>query len=258
MSRRALCSIVLVSALFLIPARFAFAQLDQGTITGIVQDQTGAVVSGASVTLTNVDEGSVLKTRSDHSGIYVFSPIKIGSYSVSASAPGFATTTQTNLHLNIQQRLNVVIALKAGTTTETITVTTEEPLMQTQERLCDGGPPPAGIDGRHDVRDRDRPDDRDPREPRSAQQLQPSHVRARAGRVLPGLHARLRRSRRGRPPPPSSYDAGRRHVRGGDERDAVRVAAVEPLGGPRERGPHRHSSNVWIFFLALRAGEPCY
>ncbi|MGB6829712.1 MAG: carboxypeptidase-like regulatory domain-containing protein, partial [Terracidiphilus sp.] len=133
MSRRALCSIVLVSALFLIPARFAFAQLDQGTITGIVQDQTGAVVSGASVTLTNVDEGSVLKTRSDHSGIYVFSPIKIGSYSVSASAPGFATTTQTNLHLNIQQRLNVVIALKAGTTTETITVTTEEPLMQTQE-----------------------------------------------------------------------------------------------------------------------------
>ncbi len=131
--RRELSVLVLVSALFLIPARFAFAQLDQGTITGVVQDQTGAVVSGASVTLTNVDEGSVLKTKTDGSGIYVFSPIKIGNYSVSVSAAGFATTTQTNLHLNIQQRLNVVIALKAGSTTETITVSTEEPLMQTQE-----------------------------------------------------------------------------------------------------------------------------
>ena len=133
MLRRALCFIVLVSALFLIPARFAFAQLDQGTITGVVQDQTGAVVSGASVTLTNVDEGSVLKTRTDASGIYVFSPIKIGDYKVSVSAAGFATTTQTNLHLSIQQRLNVVISLKPGATTETITVSTEEPLMQTQE-----------------------------------------------------------------------------------------------------------------------------
>jgi hypothetical protein len=133
MLRRALCFIVLVSALFLIPARFAFAQLDQGTITGVVQDQTGAVVSGASVTLTNLDEGLVLKTKTDASGIYVFSPIKIGDYKVSVSAAGFATTTQTNLHLSIQQRLNVVIALKPGATTETITVSTEEPLMQTQE-----------------------------------------------------------------------------------------------------------------------------
>jgi hypothetical protein len=133
MLRRVLCFIVLVSALFLMPARFAFAQLDQGTITGVVQDQTGAVVSGASVTLTNVDEGLILKTKTDASGIYVFSPIKIGSYSVSASAAGFATTTQTNLHVNIQQRLNVVISLNAGSTTETITVSTEEPLMQTQE-----------------------------------------------------------------------------------------------------------------------------
>ena len=130
---RKLTVTVFVSALFLLVARGAFAQLDQGTITGVVQDQSGAVIGGASVTLTSLDEGSILKTKTDSSGIYVFSPIKIGNYSVTAGAPGFETTTQTNLHVGLQQRLNVVIALRPGATTETITVSTEEPLMQTQE-----------------------------------------------------------------------------------------------------------------------------
>lgn len=122
-----------LAILLLAPARFALAQLDQGTITGVVQDESGAVIGGAIVTLTNVDEGLVLKAKTDGAGIYVFSPIKIGDYNVSASAPGFEKTTQTNLHLSMQQRLNVVVTLKPGSATETVTVTTEEPLMQTQE-----------------------------------------------------------------------------------------------------------------------------
>ena len=109
------------------------AQADQGTITGVVQDATGAVVGNAAVTLTNTDTGLVLKGKADGAGIYVFSPIKIGNYSVTAGAQGFETTTQTNLHLDMQQRLNVVITLKAGSTTETVTVTSEAPLMQSQE-----------------------------------------------------------------------------------------------------------------------------
>ena len=122
-----------LAVLLLVPARFALAQLDQGTITGVVQDASGAVIGGASVTLTNVDVGLVLKSKTDGAGIYVFSPVKIGDYTVSVSAPGFQTTTQTNLHLSLQQRLNVAITLQPGAATETVTVTTEEPLMQTQE-----------------------------------------------------------------------------------------------------------------------------
>jgi hypothetical protein len=110
-----------------------YAQIDQGTITGVVQDSSGAVVGNATVTLTDTDTGLVLKGRADGAGIYVFSPIKIGNYSVSAGAPGFETTTQTNLHVDMQQRLNVIISLKAGATTETVTVTSEAPLMQSQE-----------------------------------------------------------------------------------------------------------------------------
>jgi hypothetical protein len=124
---------VLALAAFLAPARVLLGQADQGTITGVVQDPSGAVISNASVTLINVDEGQTLKTRSDGSGVYVFSPIKIGNYKLAASAPNFETTTQTNLHLSIQQRLNVVVTLKPGATTETVTVTAEAPLMQTQE-----------------------------------------------------------------------------------------------------------------------------
>ena len=111
----------------------AFGQADQGTITGVVQDSTGAVVGNASVTLTSVDTGLVIKAKADGAGVYVFSPVKIGNYTVTAAASGFGTTTETNLHLDLQQRLNVVVTLKPGAATETVTVSSEAPLMQTQE-----------------------------------------------------------------------------------------------------------------------------
>lgn len=132
-SKRQVLAVLVVLALVLVPARVLFAQVDQGTITGVVQDPSGAVIANANVTLTNNDLGQVLKAKSDGAGIYVFSPIKIGNYTISVSAAGFETTTQTNLRVNIQQRLNVVISLKPGAATETVTVTTEAPLMQTQE-----------------------------------------------------------------------------------------------------------------------------
>ncbi|HZD76473.1 MAG TPA: carboxypeptidase-like regulatory domain-containing protein, partial [Acidobacteriaceae bacterium] len=77
---------------FLLTAGIASAQVDQGTITGTVTDNTGAIVPGAQVTLTATDTGLTLQAKSNGSGNYTFSPIKIGNYSVSASAPGFQTT----------------------------------------------------------------------------------------------------------------------------------------------------------------------
>jgi hypothetical protein len=133
MNKRQWILTMLALAVLFVPARFLLAQADQGTITGVVQDASGAVIGNASVTLTNVDEGQVLNAKTDGGGIYVFSPIKIGNYKVSATASGFETTTQNNLHLDMQQRLNVVIMLKPGAATETVTVNTEAPLMQTQE-----------------------------------------------------------------------------------------------------------------------------
>ncbi|HZD46274.1 MAG TPA: carboxypeptidase-like regulatory domain-containing protein, partial [Acidobacteriaceae bacterium] len=55
----------------------ASAQVDQGAITGTVTDNTGAIVPGAQVTLTATDTGFTLQEKSNGSGNYTFSPIKI-------------------------------------------------------------------------------------------------------------------------------------------------------------------------------------
>ncbi len=109
------------------------AQTDQGAITGSVQDPSGAAIPNADVTLTSVESGLVLERKTDSSGVYVFSPIKIGTYSVSATAPGFETTKQENFHLDLQQRLEVDLHLKAGSVAEVVTVTSNPPLLQSQE-----------------------------------------------------------------------------------------------------------------------------
>lgn len=116
--------------LFSIPGTL-LAQMDQGTITGIVQDNTGAVIPRAKVTLTDTDTGLVLHAATDGKGVYVFSPIKIGHYIVAARAPGFKTTQQLHLRLSVEQRLNVVLVLKPGSVNQTVVVTSAPPLLQT-------------------------------------------------------------------------------------------------------------------------------
>src|ERR1700736_1223545 len=94
----------------------AFGQADQGAITGLVQDASGAVVSNAQVTLTNVDNGLALQAQTDSSGNYVFSPVKIGNYNVTVMAPGFSKTTQEHIQLHVQDRIAVNVQMKTGET----------------------------------------------------------------------------------------------------------------------------------------------
>lgn len=124
---------VLGVLLCLFSVQQASGQVDQGTITGVIQDSSGAVIPEAQITLTNNDNGLALNTRSDKSGIYVFSPVKIGNYTVTASAPGFKTTSQEHVTLNVGQRLNVPISLTPGSTSQTVIVSAAPPLLQTQE-----------------------------------------------------------------------------------------------------------------------------
>jgi hypothetical protein len=112
--------------------RTALCQVDQGAINGVVKDASGAVIPHAPVTLTNTDTNFVLRGESDGRGEYVFSPIKIGNYTVSASAPGFETTTQENVRVNIQDRLRIDVTLKPGGVKETVTVTSAPPPLQTE------------------------------------------------------------------------------------------------------------------------------
>ncbi len=122
----------LVCVCLLLVTGTATAQVDQGAMTGTVTDNTGAIVPGAQVTLSATDTGLTLQSKSNGSGNFTFSPIKIGNYSVSASAPGFQTTTRQNIHVDVQQRLQVNLALTPGQVSQTVTVTGAVALLQTQ------------------------------------------------------------------------------------------------------------------------------
>ncbi len=119
--------------LLLIGATPLSAQVDEGAITGTVMDTTGAVVPGATVTLLNVDQGISLETKTTGSGAYTFSPVRIGHYTITATAQNFAKTTQTNLTVNVAQTLQVNLQMKLGAATETVEVNTAPPLLQTEE-----------------------------------------------------------------------------------------------------------------------------
>jgi hypothetical protein len=113
--------------------RMGLGQTDQGTITGVTQDPSGAVIANVSITLTSVDTGQELKTKSNRAGVYSFPPVRIGNYSIIASVPGFGTTTLINQRLNLQQHLNVVVTMMPGTEARTISTSQTTSQMQTQE-----------------------------------------------------------------------------------------------------------------------------
>jgi DNA-binding protein len=90
----------------------AVAQFDQASISGVVQDTTGAAISNAVMTLTNLDNGFVMKIKTDKKGGYQFSPIKIGHYSLSAAAPNFVKMTMLNIYLHLEDKQDIPFVLK--------------------------------------------------------------------------------------------------------------------------------------------------
>src|SRR5579871_4551656 len=124
----------------LIFAAFAFvgfkplqAQVDTGSITGTVTDPSGAVVNGAKVTLTNEGTGTVLSMNAKADGVYDFSPVRIGTYRLEVAAPGFKTEAKTHVVVDVSARVLVDFKLLPGAVSETIEVTSEAPVLQSQD-----------------------------------------------------------------------------------------------------------------------------
>ena len=95
-----------------------------GVITGIVTDPTGAVVSGASVQVTNTETGIVETLRTTGSGDYTSPPLHPGHYQVTVSMSGFEISKSNVLTLTVDQRARVDLGLKTGSITDTVTVDT--------------------------------------------------------------------------------------------------------------------------------------
>src|SRR6266446_3196067 len=108
------------------------AQVDTGTILGTVTDASGAPVNGAKVTLTNEGTSASLSTITGPEGSYKFTPLKIGSYKVTASFQGFQTTTQINIPVDVGADVVINFTLKPGAVTETVEVSAAPPVLETQ------------------------------------------------------------------------------------------------------------------------------
>jgi carboxypeptidase family protein len=120
-----------LAILLLLPS-VLYAQIDTGSIVGVVRDQSGAVVAGAAVTLKNTATGvtHVLTTNTD--GEYLFAAIIPGVYSVQASAPNFESAIRNNIEINVQSRPAIDFTLKVGQTNQVVEVTSQTPVLQTE------------------------------------------------------------------------------------------------------------------------------
>src|SRR5438105_1282462 len=129
--RRLLTMTAVMMFLFL-RAEPLHAQVDTGTILGTVTDASGAPISGGKVALTNEGTSATLSTTTGPDGSYKFTPVKIGSYKLTASFQGFQTTTQTNVAVNVGADVVINFALKPGAVTEVIEVSSAPPVLETQ------------------------------------------------------------------------------------------------------------------------------
>jgi hypothetical protein len=119
-------------ALFaILTSGFCLAQFSAG-VRGLVQDPSGAVVAKATVTLVNNGTQLSRSTTTDEGGNYQFVSLSPGSYSISVTAPGFATR-KVDVALQTDQILNVPISVALSSQAENILVTTEAPVLNTAE-----------------------------------------------------------------------------------------------------------------------------
>ncbi|HEY5381090.1 MAG TPA: carboxypeptidase regulatory-like domain-containing protein [Acidobacteriaceae bacterium] len=105
------------------------AQEFRGTISGAVTDPSGAAVPGAQVVVREVHTGTVSRTKSDAAGQYVVPFLLPGDYSITATAPGFQTTTRNGVTLQSQEHPIVDVKMAVGNTSETVEVTANAPLL---------------------------------------------------------------------------------------------------------------------------------
>ncbi len=115
----------------------AMAQSGAAVVRGIVTDQQGKAIAGASVKLTSVDKNLTRAQTTTEEGIYVFSSIAPGNYRIDVEAAGFKKTSISNVTAQVDTQRNVDIQLEIGSVTEisNITAAAEAPINTTDATL---------------------------------------------------------------------------------------------------------------------------
>jgi hypothetical protein len=121
-----------VPALLLSAIFSANAQLGRGTILGTVSDSSGAVVSGATLTIRDIDTNATVSAVTNKDGFYTTPPINVGNYEITVEHAGFKKEIRTGIVLQVDQKAEINIPLQVGAVGESIQVTGEAPLVNTE------------------------------------------------------------------------------------------------------------------------------
>jgi hypothetical protein len=103
------------------------------SLRGTISDQSGAVIPGAKVTLTNVDTGIARVIRSGSDGVYEFLQVLPGKYRLEVEAVSFRKFVRENIELLVNSPATVSVTLEVGHATEVVAVTGEAPLLNTTD-----------------------------------------------------------------------------------------------------------------------------
>ena len=128
--RRTACGLALIVAVMLAPGDAAA----QGSVTifGTVTDASGAVVPGASITVTNVQTAFERLTVSDANGNYAISQLPVGIYTVKAELAGFKTVLQERVPVQVDENRRVNVVMQLGELAESVTVEGETAQVDTR------------------------------------------------------------------------------------------------------------------------------
>jgi hypothetical protein len=125
-------ALIVMAVVCLLPSLPAISQVQNGQITGVVTDQSGAIVAHASVHVSNLATGYEADFESNDAGIYTASELLVGSYLIRVERTGFKTELATNLVLNGGTVLRVDFKLVLGKRSETIEVSNAARLVNTE------------------------------------------------------------------------------------------------------------------------------
>ena len=132
--RKNILFVVLLSAIWLLGPRTSFAQATaSATLEGTVRDKAQAVIKGATVTVTYKATGVTRTVMTNDEGAYRFELLSAGIYSLKITANGFAAVVTEDVELPVGRTTTLDYALNPGATSETVTVTGEVPIVDTQK-----------------------------------------------------------------------------------------------------------------------------
>jgi hypothetical protein len=121
-------AVVWVSLIF--GCHLVSAQVSTGTVSGVVQDASGAAIPGAMVTIKNLDTGTTRILTTDAGGRYTAPDLPLGNYEIQAQQSGFQTEVRSGINLTVGREAVVNLGLKVGQISEKVVVTGEAPLVE--------------------------------------------------------------------------------------------------------------------------------